>query len=188
MRNCDAYYILPGRFQPFHNDHLKILKQALQEISEYIFLGIIVHTFPIKSSETKFESEARRQNSPERNLFTPTERIIMIKDCLREELMNNADKIMPTLLPRPEANWDMIKTMFKGSRIWIIPDVGEEFDNMKADFFTSMGDKVHRVKITPTTDGYSIRRSLKDGTELWKKSVPSSIRKHIKEILRRKQL
>ena len=188
MNTYDTHYIFPARFQPLHNDHLKILKQVVKEITEYIFLGIIIRPPLIGEPGTKFEMEARIQNSPERNPFTPTERMIMVRDCIREELPQNFNKVIPVFLPRPEANWDIIKTIFEGIRIWIVPDVGEEFDDMKVNFFRSKGDQVYRIKITPTTDGYSIRKSLKSKTELDRIPVPSAIKKHIEAILGRRQL
>jgi len=176
--------ILPSRFQPFHNDHLKTLRIALNKTSGQIFLGIVVNTIQSEKTINDFEIEARKHNSPERNPFTPVERITMIRDCLQEEFVNDFFRIIPILLPRPEANWTLIKNMFNYTRIWVVPDAGEEFDNMKANFFESMGDRVLRIKMNSEVDGYSIRSSIKSDTDSWRDSVPNTIRNHVDEILK----
>src|ERR1035441_7121964 len=145
-------YILPGRFQPFHNDHLVVLRKALQ-ICSPIVLGIVVTTPTTSDAATPFEAEARRQHGPERNPFSPRQRLEMITACLQEDLGDQGSLVFPILLPRPEANWNIIASMFPGTRTWIVPSAGEEFDEMKARFFESCGDEVMRLEVQPTTSG-----------------------------------
>lgn len=174
-------YIFPGRFQPFHNDHLQVIRQALV-IARPIFIGIILNVVYEPNIATPFEFEARRQNSPERSLFSAVERLEMISQCLREELGRIDNPTYPLLLPRPEANWNVVELMFPGKRTWIVPDSGEEFDQMKAGYFIAMGDDVLRVPVPSSTSGRELRDGIESDTHTWSTHVPRAIAHYVRAL------
>jgi len=180
----EEYYIFPGRFQPFHNDHLVVVRSTVAQTDGILLIGIVIHTLDLEDCST-FETEARLQNSPDRNPFSPLERLSMVKGCIEEELSEISNRILTILLPRPEANWRLIEAMFPSRRTWVVPDAGEEFDDMKAQFFASKGDVVMRIPITPSTNGYLVRNAILNGSTEWQRSVPVTIARQIENILAR---
>jgi nicotinamide-nucleotide adenylyltransferase len=186
MDNKLTTHVYPGRFQPFHKGHLEVIKQALIEVPGIIFVGIVVHTLHDNIiTNDSFELEARKNNSPARNPFSPSERIKMIRACLLDELHTEASRVIPILLPRPEANWAVVKSMFPEQRTWIIPQSNEEFDEMKVHFFDSKGDKVYRIynQGAANIHGCLIRDAIINGDSGWEHMVPEVIYKNVAEIL-----
>jgi cytidyltransferase-like protein len=169
-------FIFPGRFQPFHNDHFRILDKLLKAADERIvILGVVVHMQYETSDTSEFEEEARRQNSAERNPWSSIQRLRMLARMIRHEFSEYSDRCYPILLPRPEVHWPLINSMFPGKRVWVVPAMGEDFDDMKAAFFRSMSEEVYRPVMHPTTDGRRIRDLWFSGKQGWVDDVPQSI-------------
>ena len=170
-----GYTILPGRFQPPHNDHVALVREVATTVPPPLYLGLIVHAPDLAAdpdAHMGLDSEARQHNQPERNPFTFAERHAMWQYILAREL---ADVPAPIILalPRPESAWSWITSVFPGQRTWIVPDCGEAFDDMKARFLSCKGDRVARVAQRPTTDGRQVRALLGDPARLATHVPPS---------------
>ncbi len=173
------YYIYPGRFQPPHNDHIVAIVDALEKCGDPFFIGLIIglivsdnHNLSDDEHVTAFEKEARRQNSPERTPFSFYQRLEFIERSLAKKLSKETlERLRIIPIPRPESAWSWICAAFPGNRNWIIPDCGEEFDEMKARFFEGKNDNVIRIPQISTTDGRLVR-------ELWERK-DLNIEKHV---------
>jgi nicotinamide mononucleotide adenylyltransferase len=169
----DVLHVFPGRHQPPHRDHLAILRLVLGRLPSFV-LGLIVDV-PGAPRRTAFEREARRQNLPARCPFSFLERAAMIEAALTA---GERRRIRILALPRPEAAWPLVEAMLPGPRTWIVPDAGEAFDDAKARFFRSKGDRVLRLPFRPTTDGRVVRSLLHSPREL-RRHVPPAVAERI---------
>ena len=152
--------ILPGRHQPPHRDHLRILRAALRRVEGPLLVGLIVDVPPNGPATCALEAEGREHNAPERCPFSFSERADMLESALSPRERRRV-RVFP--LPRPEVWWDWVLAMLPGERRWIVPDVGESFDDAKAEFFREKGDRVMRVRIKATVSGREVRDALAKG-------------------------
>ena len=152
--------ILPGRHQPPHRDHLRILRAALARIEGPLLVGLIVDVPARGPAASAFEAEARQHNAPDRCPFSFAERADMLESALTPREWRRV-RVFP--LPRPEAAWERVREMLPGERTWIVPDVGESFDDAKAEFFRAKGDRVLRVRIVPRVSGWEVRMAIARG-------------------------
>jgi hypothetical protein len=174
-----ALFILPGRHQPPHNDHLALIRAALEVVPGTLLVGLVFQRAPHSEPADAFEAEARAQNSPERCPFTVLERLELFEESLDEALPPAARarvRVIP--LPRPEAEWPLVQALLPGPRTWIVPALGEPFDDAKASFFQARGDAVLRVALRPTTDGRLVR-SLLDDPDRLAHHVPAAVARRI---------
>ena len=172
-------FVLPGRHQPPHNDHLALIRAALSVVPEPLLIGIVFQRTPQGEPADGFEAEARAQHAPERCPFTVAQRIELLEAALDETLPGHArGRVRVIPLPRPEAEWPLVQALLPGARTWIVPDVGEEFDDAKASFFRARGDEVLRVALRPTTDGRVVRSLLGDPERL-ARHVPAAVARRI---------
>lgn len=172
-------FVLPGRHQPPHNDHLALIRSALDAVPGRLLIGLVFQRPPQGEPADAFEAEARTQNSLERCPFTVVERLELMELALDEVLppaLRARVRVLP--LPRPEAEWPLVEALLPGPRTWIIPDLGEAFDEAKASFFRARGDAVLRVPFRPTTDGRTVRALLDDSTQL-ARHVPAAVAERI---------
>ena len=154
--------VFVGRFQPFHNGHLKAVEGILREVDELVIV--------VGSSQY-----SHRMNNP----FTSGERITMIRRALEEE------GIQPSrywIVPVPDTHVHMI---------WVSQVVGytPKFDVVYTNepltrrLFVERGFKVepvpfHEREIYSATE---IRKRILDG-ENWEELVPKGVAQIIKEI------
>ena len=172
----NMHFIFSGRFQPFHNDHLFILTKILQDYPDYpIYIGILFNVIDTTIQDNEFEKLSAEHFLPERNPFTPQQRLAMVTSVAHEY---GNGRLFSTLMPKPSigSSWKLICEMFPCGRTWIVPSCGEAWDDRKAEFFQQMGDGVKRIKFHPTTDGKQIRQALASGDYLSvQQSIPSPV-------------
>jgi nicotinamide mononucleotide adenylyltransferase len=172
-------FVLPGRHQPPHNDHLALIRVALAAVPGPLLVGIVFQRPPHGEPADAFEAEARAQHAPERCPFTVLQRIELLEAAFDEALPGRArDRVRVIPLPRPEAEWPLVQALLPGARTWIVPDVGEAFDDAKASFFRARGDEVLRLALRPTTDGRVVRSLLGDPERL-ARHVPAAVARRI---------
>src|SRR5205814_1463984 len=58
-------FVLPGRHQPPHNDHLALIRAALDVVPESLLVGVVFQRAPQGEPADAFEAEARAQHAPE---------------------------------------------------------------------------------------------------------------------------
>ena len=190
MSGSPSAFILPGRHQPPHFDHLRLIACALEQIPDELNVGLIVSPALEGEPDTQFEREAREHHAPDRAPFGFALRRRMLELALSESL-SAADfarvRILP--LPRPEVSFELVQAIFPDPRVWIIPEVGEAFDEMKARFFLDRGDQVLRLRLRCEISGRTVRDLIE--AEAWKQLetyAPLSVIQLIREERARRSL
>jgi len=154
--------VFVGRFQPFHNGHLKAVEDILKKVDELVIV--------VGSSQ-----HSHRMSNP----FTSGERITMIRRALEEE------GIQPSrywIVPVPDTHVHMI---------WVSQVVGytPKFhvvytnDPLTRRLFVERGFKVkpvpfHEREVYSATE---IRKRMMDG-ENWEELVPKGVAQVINDI------
>jgi nicotinamide-nucleotide adenylyltransferase len=92
------YGMVHGRFQPFHNGHLEYLRAA-RELCDTLVVGI---TNPDPTTIVE-EPTSEHRHLPESNPFTYFERLLMIREVLRDEsIPHDRSIIIPFPVNSPE--------------------------------------------------------------------------------------
>ena len=154
--------VFVGRFQPFHNGHLEVIKKIVEDVDELIII--------VGSSQY-----SHRLDNP----FTAGERITMIRKALEEERIQ-LSKVW--IIPVPDVHQHAL---------WVSQIVGysPKFDVVYANepltsrLFMEAGFKVKPMlfikrEVYLATE---IRKRMLKG-EKWEDLVPSSVTKFIKNI------
>jgi len=151
-----------GRFQPFHNGHLEVIKKIMKEVDELVII--------VGSSQY-----SHRLDNP----FTAGERITMIRKALEEERIQ-LSRIW--IVPVPDVHQHAL---------WVSQIVGyaPKFDVVYANepltrrLFMEAGFRVEPMPFIKREVylATEIRKRMLAGEE-WEKLVPSSVVKFIKEI------
>jgi nicotinamide-nucleotide adenylyltransferase len=151
-----------GRFQPFHNGHLNVIKDILKEVDELVIV--------VGSAQYSHRID---------NPFTTGERLVMIRKALEEA---GVDLRRIWIIPVPDVHIHMV---------WVsavegyTPPFNVVYSNepLTRRLFIEAGYQVkpihfHKRKVYSATE---IReRMLKDGN--WEELVPKSVAEFIKEI------
>lgn len=166
-------WILPGRHQPPHNDHLRILERAL-DVAPRVVVGLIVHCAREDEPATAFERLAHEENDPSRAPFTLLERIAMFEAALAPWAADLRARVTVLGIPRPESDPTLVDGMFPGERVWLVPDLGDAFDDAKARWFSARAERVVRIPLEKTTDGRRVRAAL-DDPEALRRHVPAAV-------------
>jgi nicotinamide-nucleotide adenylyltransferase len=151
-----------GRFQPFHNGHLEVIKKIVKEIEELVII--------VGSSQY-----SHRLDNP----FTAGERLTMIRRALEQEGIGIA-KIW--IIPVPDVHQHAL---------WVSQIVGysPKFDVVYANeplthrLFKEAGFKVKSMPFIKREfyAASKIRKKILCGED-WEKLVPSSVAQLIKDI------
>jgi len=149
-----------GRFQPFHNGHLMIVKKALEDCAELI-IGI---------------GSAQSSHTIE-NPFTSGERFEMILRTLKNEKIQNCH-----IVPIVDVNRCGI---WVAHVLNILPKFEVYYSNNQTDIrlFKEAGIKVCEPGLVEREhlEGSKLRQMMLEG-QAWKKHVPSTVAEVIDEI------
>ena len=156
------HYIFPGRFQPFHNDHLRVVDTFMNLNPDAILILAVVRNFIDEKIRDDFDKISEEHFLPERNPFDSIQVLSMISALARHRFPK---RIVTTLIPQPSSGtaWKLIRAMFPGKRIWLIQKREEKWDENKANFFSRMGDEVLKIPCPRSTNGKTIREYLAAG-------------------------
>lgn len=154
--------IYTGRFQPLHNGHLSLIKQLRQEYPGETLCIAVIKDIPLEE-KTEFDKTVDGMLSQDRNPFNTEITLSLIDKVLKAE---GIDKIVVTIMPRASlTTWGIIKALFDCERIWIFTKnqiTFDDWEDKKAAFYQSMGDKVIRIPIEKNVEGSLIRQAIKD--------------------------
>lgn len=171
----ERVYLLPGRHQPPHNDHRALIRAALAAIPPGAALGLALITRDPAAAViavSALDREAQKHHAPERTPYSFLERRSFVRAMLtREE--NARVHVIP--LPQPETSWGYVCAVFPEPRTWIVPAIGEPFDDLKAAFFREQGDEVLRITAPITTDGRRVRELAARGDPELARHVPPEV-------------
>lgn len=162
-----------GRFQMFHNDHLKYALLAKQQC-EKLIVGI---TSPENTSLIREEVDPHRSEVAA-NPFTYYERYNMVKLALLEAGVKREDfEIVPYPIERPEILYNYVP--LSATSFFTIYDKWgyEKLDRLKELGYGTVVLFDNREKNMCSTE---IRQKIVDGTN-WKDMVPNAVYKYIME-------
>lgn len=162
-----------GRFQLFHNDHLKYALLA-KEQCEKLIVGI---TSPENASLIREEVDPHRSEAAS-NPFTYYERYNMVKLALLEAGIKREDfEIVPYPIERPEVLYNYVP--LNATSFFTIYDKWgyEKLNRLKSLGYGTVVLFDDREKAMCSTE---IRQKIVDGDE-WKQMVPNAVYKYIVE-------
>jgi len=144
-----------GRFQPFHNGHLKDIKDVLREVDE-----IVIGIGSINESKT------------EQNPFTVEERKTMIDLVLKNKKIKNYKYI-----EIPDFNNDKkwVEYIIK-----LVPQIDAIYTGnaWTEKCFTKAGYQIDKVKLIKNLNSTKIRDFMKNG-KYWKRLVPKEVYQYL---------
>ena len=153
-----------GRFQPFHNGHLYVIKEALKEVDK-IIIGVA------------YNEDADKNENP----FSVEERIEMIDLALPANEISNY-----TIFPVPDHNDD---SKWVEQLETLVP----KFDVVYMSDKNTFGEKwverclkekytIRRIKSITGIDGTIIREKIRNKEE-WKSLVPRQVAVYITKLM-----
>lgn len=155
------YLLFCGRFQPFHNGHLSLLRRTARH-SGQIVVGVLI---TMKSSAPTATSPANdftalgdQRCEEDLNPFTVVDRVRMISASVGAEPWSAGAVVVA--VPRPDLYWQLIEAMFPGLRTWILPTNDDPINDAKERFYSAKGDRVLRIVVDSDVSGTGIREAL----------------------------
>ena len=174
MKEKIKYGFCGGRFQPFHLGHLECLLTA-SKLCEILILGII------PAPKIKQEGHFQGPFHPAINPFTFWERLLMIRESLKEERLNTENFIIVPFYP-PMVN-EEVWGFYHPKDITYLMIYTTDWEKKKVDMFKKYG-RVKIIKHSKMHHPYSAsevrRRMIND--ENWEELVPKAVIRIIKEI------
>ena len=162
-----------GRFQPFHNGHLKYVLAA-QAQCDFLWIGITMCDlgyYPLNTSTGTREE-------PHNNPLTFFERVGIITDALLE---NGIDRSRFGFLPFPIENPDKLP-QFLSTSVPCYTTVCEPWNEQKIEKLRALGYEVITLyrEQPKTISGSVIRNLIANGEMSWTSMVPSATIKAVK--------
>jgi len=149
-----------GRFQPFHNGHIRALEWILERCDEVVIA--------VGSTQRSFDRT---------DLFTAGERVEMIRRALKARKMDGKCIIVPVSDINNNALWVSHLSS-------LCPEFGMVFSNnpLVKLLFSESGKKVVEVPLFDRgkCDGTYIRKTILSGGK-WRELVPKEVAKFIDE-------
>ena len=156
---------ITGRFQPFHLDHLALVRHGF-EFADKIIVGV---TNPDTRS-LKSDPASDHRHKPEANPFTFNERLTMIEQSLVEEgISRELFTIVPFPLDTPAIWRDCIPL----SNLQLVRTF-ETWEYRKSELLEAGGYAVKTIEGNPAAriSGRDIRDAMSNGAE-WQHLVPT---------------
>jgi nicotinamide-nucleotide adenylyltransferase len=154
--------VFVGRFQPFHNGHLEVIKKIVEDVDELVII--------VGSAQY-----SHRLDNP----FTAGERITMIRKALEEEGIQ-LSKIW--IIPVPDVHQH---SLWVARIVGYSPKLDVVYANepLTSRLFIEAGFKVKPMPLIKREIYWAteIRKGMIAG-EKWEERVPSSVANFIKEI------
>jgi cytidyltransferase-like protein len=166
-----------GRFQPFHNGHLAVIQQILDNSEGPLIIGVIINAIRSRSSIPEDTWELAQmgdeRQAEDLNPVPLLDRLEMIGKALNEANLSSRIRVLP--MPRPESYWELVIAMVPGTRTWVLTDSSDPFELGKQRFFISRGDRISVVKSRIAIRGTDVRASLARGDSEVRSLVPKAV-------------
>lgn len=152
--------IYTGRFQPFHNGHIMLVKR-LQELypQETICIAIIKNV-PLHYKDD-FDYSVDLMMTKERNPFDSETTLRIVTKIIKNYFPEN---VVATLMPRASSdNWSTITSLFDCTRIWVFTEnqsALDEWEKKKIEFYMAQGEKVIILPVDKSIEGIDVRNAL----------------------------
>lgn len=161
MRMATCLFV--GKFQPFHNGHLMVLKGMVKLCDRVVVV--------IGSADAK-----RTKEDP----FSAEERKDMIQRALQEEnLIPNCNIDLVTVADEDsDTQWARACLLAAGNGVGVVWTGREKVK----EAFESIGTEVKMIKEVPGISSDDLRRKMVIGDLSWKDQVPSAVVDCIREI------
>lgn len=148
-----------GRFQPFHNGHLALIKQMLKEVKK---LHIVVGSSQHKNMKD--------------NPFSADERHEMIRTALNAEGIRNCDIIPVPDITRHDQYVEHVKSFVPRFDIVYVAE-----NKHLEELFTKAGCKIKTHHRIDSIMGTEIRTRMAKN-EPWEQLVPQTVAEYLKKI------
>lgn len=153
--------IYTGRFQPFHNGHLSLIKTLRSSFPTEIICIAVIKDVPLQNKKDEFDELVDQQLRVSKNPFSSDVVLKLIDEVLQQEKLYN---VVTTLMPRAsKETWQIINALFDCKRIWAFTHNSlqpDEWEEKKAEFYSSMGESIIRIPIKKEINGTDIRASM----------------------------
>lgn len=168
------YGMIHGRFQPFHNGHLEYLRAALERCQTLI-IGI---TNP-DPSQIAPEAESEHRHLPEANPFTFFQRLLMIREVIRDEGIPPERVI---LIPFPVNYPDRWRYYLPPGVVHYLR-VFSPWERQKVERLRNYGYRVEVLQegVAKEVEASEVRRRMASGED-WTELVPPAVARVIREI------
>lgn len=162
-----------GRFQPFHNEHLKYVLAA-KDKCEFLWIGITKYDLDLEVSPL-----GRERERPENNPLTYFERVSIIREALTEAGISRQSF---GFIPFPIEHPAKLK-QFLATSVLCFTTICEEWNREKIRVLENQGYKVEVLwerekKVT----GRGIREQILAGSKGWQKDVPSATARAVERL------
>jgi nicotinamide mononucleotide adenylyltransferase len=167
--------LVHGRFQPFHNDHLRYLREALCRY-EKVGIGLT----GVYRNRVADPDEPSHRRDPSNNPFTYLQRMEMIQDALMAEgIASERVFFLPFPIEVPELLLSVI-----GPDALMLTTVREAWNEHKVEVLKSLGYRVEVLyeDFNKAICGSVIRRMMLEGNDAWKDQVPTAVSEYIKRL------
>ena len=158
--------IVCGRFQPFHNDHLKYILTALGR-TEFLWIGV---TKPwVDSIDGSNCHREQRQSNP----YSFIDRLLMINQSLREcGIPSERFKVIPF-----DFESDNLLKEHDPKCEDVFMTITDDWSETKKARFEELGKNVHILykNLNPSTTATKIREKILLKDESWKTLVPPAV-------------
>lgn len=155
--------IYTGRFQPFHNGHLSLIRRLCTSYPKEIICIAIIKDIPFLNKKDEFDKQTDIMLSKVRNPLSSDNALALVNRVVKKLPYNN---IVVTLMPRASLeSWGYITSLFDCDRTWVFTQnitSQDEWEDEKCHFYKSQGEKVIRIPIEKDIEGTIIRQAIKN--------------------------
>jgi cytidyltransferase-like protein len=161
------YGMVHGRFQPFHNGHLEYLRAARQ-LCQILIVGI---TNPDPAATIE-EPTSDHRHLPESNPFTYFERLLMVREVLRDEAVPEDRSI---IIPFPVNSPDRWRYYVPPNAVNYLR-VFSDWEQSKVDRLREHGYRVEVLHpgISKEVEASEVRRRMASGED-WQSLLPPAV-------------
>lgn len=152
--------MIHGRLQPFHNGHLRYLRDALAHTRLCLLVGV---TNPDIESQSVPDPSDRHRHTPEANPFSFVDRARMVSRSVELDLRHHG---LPIVLAVPfnvhaSESWGWIPR-----ETWQFVNVLEPWDQVKVSRFKEHGFRVSEIPHEREISGTDVRAMLQENVDI----------------------